>query len=73
MGEIILFPIRIRPTDYWKFYEPWARGGYWQSCTNCRRADCFRAGKGFIACAYHTENPSPPAPYDYGPDATGPV
>lgn len=67
MGELIPFPIRIRPTDYWKFYEPWAMGGYWQSCTNCRRADCFRAGKGFIACAYHTSNSNPPEPYDYTP------
>lgn len=67
MGEIIPFPIRIRPTDYWQFYEPWAVNAQWQSCTDCRRPLCFRAGKGFVACAYHTRNPAPPEPYDYTP------
>ena len=64
MGEIIPFPIQIRPTDYWQFYEPWALNRRWQSCCNCER-ECFRARHGFIACAYHTRNKNPPDPYDY--------
>lgn len=67
MGELIPFPIQIRPNDYWQFYDPWAVNDYWMSCTDCRRKDCFRAGKGFVACAYHTSSPDPPEPYDYTP------
>ena len=67
MGELIPFPIRIRPTDYWQFYDEWPVFGYWASCTDCRREECFRSGKGFVACAYHTRNPAPPEPYDYTP------
>ena len=56
MGELIQFPFRIRPTDYWCFYDAWARDGYWESCSNCKRVECFRAGCWFVACEHHTEN-----------------
>lgn len=65
MGELIPFPIRIRESDYWQFYDGWAVDGHWMSCTDCRRPLCFRAGKAFVACCYHSRNPRPPAPYDY--------
>lgn len=56
MGEIIPFPIQIKPTDYWCFYEPWAPGGRWTTCDDCKRSECFRAGHYFIACEHHTKN-----------------
>lgn len=65
MGTVIPFPIQIKPTDYWQFYDNWAKDGYWASCTNCHRPLCFRAGKGFVACAYHSDNLKPPQPYNY--------
>ena len=72
MGELIPFPIQIRENDYWCFYDPLARDGFWMSCVSCTR-DCFRAGKCFIACTYHSKNPDPPEPYDYTPGSWGPT
>ena len=69
MGEIIEFPIRIRPTDLWQYFEPWAKDGHWQSCLDCRRAECFRSGRSYVACEGHSANSRPPAPYDYTPGA----
>ena len=56
MGEIIPFPIQIKPQDYWCFYDSWALNGHWETCEDCRRNDCFRAGRWFIACTYHSKN-----------------
>ncbi|MCR5135636.1 MAG: hypothetical protein K6C12_00860 [Oscillospiraceae bacterium] len=56
MGELIPFPIQIRPTDYWCFYDPWAQDGYWMNCCSCKRRECFCAGHYFVACTHHTDN-----------------
>lgn len=65
MGEVIPFPIQISRTDYWQFYEPWAKDAYWVTCETCKRAECFRAGHWFVACKYHSGNDDPPPPYVY--------
>ncbi|MDO4989331.1 MAG: hypothetical protein Q4E45_02385 [Eubacteriales bacterium] len=56
MGEIIPFPIQIKPTDYWLVYDSWALNGYWKTCEDCRRSECFHAGCWFIACTHHSKN-----------------
>lgn len=56
MGELIQFPIRIRPSSYWLLYDAWAQDGHWETCSSCARAECFRAGCWFIACTHHSKN-----------------
>lgn len=67
MGELTQFPLRFQPNDFWQFYDLWAPDGYWENCSTCGRGECHRAGKFYVACANHTRNPKPPAPYCYTP------